>query len=203
MCSTLSGLRQSSVVKLMSYLRIKADQTLIDRSSFFLIPVLSPSWAVLCLGLQKNTARKPWLQHTPKGLLIDEVSFKLFTVCVWGENDCTVHACICPCAFIYVQYVCMRVFVLVKEDERCVCWALLSAPAMFYILLRVDCSAQWLELSTLMWWHGLKPQQETKGGQKKDSERRFEGQAEITAKVWDGGLKKERVDLDNSCNSSL
>lgn len=59
------------------------------------------------------------------------------------------------CISVYTCVLYTWVCLLVKGNERCV---LSPAVSPCHVLQPVR-SAQWLELPTLMWWHGVKPQQ--------------------------------------------
>lgn len=203
MCFSLSGLRQPSVVKLLSYLRIRwithwlTDPPFSSSSSYLLLEQCRV-WGY------RRTQRGNHDYNTPQRdcwkMRSTWTSVLCVCVCVHASVQTTVCVCMClpMCIYICTVRICESLRVVKGRWKVCV----LSPAVSPCHVLQPVCSAQWLELSTLMWWHWLKPQQETKRGRKKDSERQFEGQVEIREKVWDGGFKRERADLDNNCNSS-
>lgn len=167
------------------------------QNSFFLIKLLS-HWItrikdkVLFFGLSFLSKSSVWgytqeHKHTWGGQLKNEISLILCAVLTR--------------VYANVHSVYMSVFALVSTGPcisglvcESVCvgnrWkvhVLSPAVSLCHVLQPVR-SAPWLELSTVMWWHGLKPQQGSESGERWgeiDGERRFGCHVEIRDKVWE------------------
>lgn len=106
MCFTLSGLRQSSVVKLLSYLRIRwirhwlTDPPFSSSSSYLLVEQYCV-WGYRRTQLGNhdyNTPQRDYWKMRSTWICVPRVS-----VCTrFCANDCTVYVFVCPCTYLYM-----------------------------------------------------------------------------------------------------